>query len=628
MRIKRFIAPDIRSALRMVRDEQGAEAVILSNRTTADGIEIVAATDYDEALVQQALRTATGTESRAEAPQAAPGPEASPVVAAFEAASLAQRAESVSWSARAEAVAREPALAAATLAPERRAVFHIDERATAESRFDLPPRRTEDAVIPAPAVAVAVAPAIAAVVDADTAGNADAAPAPSRFEMMMAALTRQYVAAPTPAADSAQVEAEAAAVARQANVVSVAAAPTVEAPATPAEASAMAIASPAVTANTAPAPTTAIAATPTGEAPMPAAPSSIAIPAPVATPATAPAPAQWAIEPSDSAATDTHDPTTLDVAAPALQAVPATPSTDPAVAAMREELGLMRRMIERELGQLAGERLRGSASRALAMDLLLDYGCTQALAQAVAERIDANLDPARVPPVMLAALAQMLPVLRDEPIERGGIIALVGPTGAGKTTTAAKLAARFAARHRARDVALVTTDHHRTGAREQLQGFGRRLGITVCEAAGPESLADTLRQLSDYPLVLVDTAGYAGRDRALGSQLAWLRTTQGLRSLLVLPANGNPLDLADIARRYRGLRPEGAVLTKIDETGRLGAALSVLMENELRVAYTSHGQQVPTDLESGDASNLVLRLEKLRRAADNPLVNEDRHAIA
>ena len=69
MRIKRFIAPDIRSALRMVRDEQGAEAVILSNRTTADGIEIVAATDYDEALVQQALRTATGTESRAEAAQ-------------------------------------------------------------------------------------------------------------------------------------------------------------------------------------------------------------------------------------------------------------------------------------------------------------------------------------------------------------------------------------------------------------------------------------------------------------------------------------------------------------------------------------------------------------------------------
>ena len=96
----------------------------------------------------------------------------------------------------------------------------------------------------------------------------------------------------------------------------------------------------------------------------------------------------------------------------------------------------------------------------------------------------------------------------------------------------------------------------------------------------------------------------------------------------MLPANGNPLDLADIARRYRGLRPEGAVLTKIDETGRLGAALSVLLENELRVAYTSHGQQVPTDLETGDASNLVLRLEKLRRAADNPLVNEDRHAIA
>ncbi|GAB3748435.1 AAA family ATPase [Lysobacter olei] len=612
MRIKRFIAPDIRSALRMVRDEQGAEAVILSNRTTADGIEIVAATDYDEALVQQALRTA-GAESRAEAAPAASAAEASPQAAAFEPVLLAQRGESVSWSARAEAVAREPALAA-TAAPERRAVFHIDERPTAESRIDLAQARAEAAVIPSPIAEVA-APAHVPAVEPVAEDATDARPAPSRFEMMMAALTRQYVVAPTPAAEAAPIEAVAPP-AIEDRVTPASEAARIEAPSMAAAAATPARAPAAFT----PAAFVASTATATAAAEAPVAADATAT-------VTAP-PAQWAIEPIEAAPAETLDPTAGDATAPALAAVPTAPATDPTVVAMREELGLMRRMIERELGQLAGERLRGSASRALAMDLLLDYGCTQALAQAVAERIDPNLDPARVPPVMLAALAQMIPVLRDEPIERGGVIALVGPTGAGKTTTAAKLAARFAARHSTRDVALVTTDHHRTGAREQLQGFGRRLGITVCEAAGPEALADTLQQVADYPLVLVDTAGYAGRDRALGSQLAWLRTTQGLRSLLVLPANGNPLDLADIARRYRGLRPEGAVLTKIDETGRLGAALSVLLENELRVAYTCHGQQVPTDLESGDASNLVLRLEKLRRAADNPLVNEDRHAIA
>ncbi|TWI08012.1 flagellar biosynthesis protein FlhF [Aerolutibacter ruishenii] len=579
MRIKRFIAPDIRSALRMVRDEQGAEAVILSNRTTVDGIEIVAATDYDETLVQQALRTATSGEPATEgtaARPAAPAGEAA-AQATFEPAPAAFRArgESVSWSARAEAVAREPALASAERgqAATRRAVFQIDERPTLESRYELTQADQAQAMPLVPTATAAVATQEPPMAEAT--GSRESA-APSRFEMMMAALTHQYVAAPAPAAEPPPAQPSAAVTTSDFD---------------------------------------------TQIAPPTAADTAPAGPLAAGAPSTEPCVAS-SIEPACG------DPVPATDSAPALQTVPNAAIAEPAMAAMREELGLMRRMIERELGQMAGERLRGSASRALAMDLLLDYGCTQSLAQAVAERIDPDLDPARVPPVMLAALAQMLPVQRDEPLETGGIIALVGPTGAGKTTTTAKLAARFAARHRARDVALVTTDHHRTGAREQLQGFGRRLGITVCEAAGPESLSDTLQQLADYPLVLVDTAGYAGRDRALGSQLAWLRTTRNLRSLLVLPANGNPLDLADIVRRYRGLRPEAAVLTKIDETGRLGAALSVLLEHELRVAYTSHGQQVPTDLEPADASRLVLRLEKLRRAADNPLVNEDRHAIA
>src|SRR5690606_37230249 len=98
-----------------------------------------------------------------------------------------------------------------------------------------------------------------------------------------------------------------------------------------------------------------------------------------------------------------------------------------------------------------------------------------------------------------------------------------GPTGAGKTTTAAKLAARFAAPHRARDVALVTTDGQRAGALEQLQALGRWLGITVCEAQGPDGLQAALEQLQDYPLVLVDTTGRAPCDGAVFSQSLWLR---------------------------------------------------------------------------------------------------------
>jgi flagellar biosynthesis protein FlhF len=207
------------------------------------------------------------------------------------------------------------------------------------------------------------------------------------------------------------------------------------------------------------------------------------------------------------------------------------------------------------------------------------------------------------------------------------VIALIGPTGAGKTTTAAKLAARFAARHRARDVALVTTDAERVGAREQLHAHGRKLGVTVCEAHGPEALAKTLEHLADYPLVIVDTAGFGARDRALLGQLTWLRATRNVRSLLVLPANAHPHDMNEVVRRYRMATAEGVVLTKLDETGRLGAALSVVIRNGLSLAYTADGQQVATDLAQADPSNLVLLLEKLRRAADNPLATEDRHAV-
>nr|WP_309262451.1 AAA family ATPase [Lysobacter arvi] len=316
---------------------------------------------------------------------------------------------------------------------------------------------------------------------------------------------------------------------------------------------------------------------------------------------------------------------------------------DPAFIAMRDELATMRALIERELGQLTVERLRGSPARAAAFDMLVGYGCDENLAQTIAGRIDARLDPAQVREPMLEELARAISVARHEPIDDGGVIALVGPTGAGKTTTAAKLAARFAQRHRARDVALVTTDTERPGATEQLHILGRRLGVTVCEAAGPEALNDALDQLADYPLVLVDTAGHGLRDRALLGQILWLRAAKRVRSLLVLPANTNAHDLGEVVRRYRPASPEGVVLTKLDETGRLGAPLSVLVQQGLSLAYTTDGQGVPADIAAADAGRLVSTLEKVRRAADNPLGSlelsqlkprpvtlptEDRHAFA
>jgi flagellar biosynthesis protein FlhF len=578
----------MRTALRMVREEQGADAVILSNRPCEGGIEIVAATDYDEALVQQALRAAApGLE-----PVHAPVAHAAPVVQIAQARVATPVAP------------RTPVMETAEPASASRADAMIAALTGGLRNSNTRPRANERTVahIEPAAIEVPMAPPAPVVPEPVVVAQAPAPAAPvvSSAEDFRALLARL-------------VEAEA----RE---------PTLVLPA-----------SVATVVETAPAPQ---------PEPMPAPQPVAQEPAtrladvlrldrhaaqteakPAVQDAVAAAPVTPVVVDATPAANETPaEEPRIEVAAPAV--LTAVPTEDPTLVAMRAELAAMRAMMEKQMGELAIERLRGSPARAAVFDALLGYGCDDTLAQTIASRIDARMAPADARAAMLEEFARLISVQRAEPIDDGGVIALVGPTGAGKTTTAAKLAARFAARHRARDVALVTTDTERPGAREQLHSLGRKLGITVCEADGPEGINASLAQLADYPLVLVDTAGYAMRDRALLGQILWLRTARRVRSLLVLPANAHPQDLAEVARRYRPASPEGVVLTKTDETGRLGAALSLLVKQNLSLAYTTCGQQVPGDLDAADPTRLVQALEKLRRAADNPLATEDRHAVA
>ena len=632
MRIKRFIAPDMRTALRMVREEQGPDAVILSNRATADGIEVVAATDYDEALVAQALRAAApGLETivahaatpAASVVHAAPAAIASGDDGAFAsiAAHLAAAAAANAPAATSpRAVNATPAAAAASITASGTAASlptpprdSLAARARAVFRIGDGPTLTE--LAPVAAVAAAGIPApLALMPRVEQAANDVAAPAPTRLEAMMAAMGAHPAPAPiaaTTTAATAPMTAAATAAPMVAPAASIAPAPTCFAAAI-----AAATFEPDDWASI--------------DDDYHVALSAVAMPvAPVDEAAFAFATATATVDGDDDGR---FDPDARRAGpAPALHAVATAAGAeraDPSMLAMREELTSMRQLIERQMGQLSLERLRGSPARAAAYEALLGYGCEDVLAQAVAAKLDPRLPVAEIQAPMFAELARMLTIARSEPLDEGGVIALVGPTGAGKTTTAAKLAARFAARHRARDVALVTTDSERAGAHEQLHAHGRRLGITVCEASGPEGLTDALAQLADYPLVLVDTTGYAPRDRALFGQILWLRAARKVRSLLVLPANAHPHDLGEVIRRYRPAAPEGVVLTKLDETGRLGSALSVAVRHGLTLAYTTHGQQVPSDIDTADATRLAHTLEKLRRAADNPLATEDRHAFA
>ena len=738
MRIKRFTAPDMRTALRMVRDEQGPDAVILSNRPVEDGIEIVAATDYDESLAQQALRAALPSLPATPAPVASPSTPATvaavPVAKQPEADRLPPLRAAEGWGEVAkprsgemraglgpsgegeeqrEEKSRFGSLAALLTKPskskpawtaptadasqdiESKPIPRIGSARTDALRPDLertemkniePTRveleRDEPAVVTLsagaqPRAKIAESPirgrAVFAIGDgtpvqtapcmpkSETVVTASPLPPPdtSRFDAMMAALIPQgekFMAA-------ASLEAATQSATRESVTEPAEVAPTGSA--------AIGDAVLSLSANGA-----------EGEAPVVGSATSLASAVDAqeyrsladlwSDEALLPSPNGRGIEGEgrnqdrfDDRAAAGGSPSFLDlgnnhsvtphpnpspegrgaqtpaIVTPHLHAV--ADNRDPAFIAMRDELATMRALIERELGQLTVERLRGSPARAAAFDMLLRYGCDENLAQTIAGRIDARLEPAQIREPVLEELARAISVARHEPIDDGGVIALVGPTGAGKTTTAAKLAARFAQRHRARDVALVTTDTERPGATEQLHILGRRLGVTVCEAAGPEALNDALDQLADYPLVLVDTAGHGLRDRALLGQILWLRAAKRVRSLLVLPANTNAHDLGEVVRRYRPASPEGVVLTKLDETGRLGSPLSVLVQQGLSLAYTTDGQAVPADIAAADAHRLVSTLEKVRCAADNPLGSlelsqlkprpvtlptEDRHAFA
>ncbi|KAG0773403.1 hypothetical protein G6F22_014901 [Rhizopus arrhizus] len=230
-------------------------------------------------------------------------------------------------------------------------------------------------------------------------------------------------------------------------------------------------------------------------------------------PTAAVADVQPGIAASEPAAVDAND-----EASPAPVLAPAPMLTvvaqdDAEIRQLRHEVAGMRQVIEREMNRFTDERLRGCPVRATALDLMDEYGFDAGLARDVAMQIPLETEAHRGRGLMLGLISRKLPIAPVDPLEEGGVIALVGPTGAGKTTTIAKLASRFAEKHAPRDVALVTTDTTRIGAREQLYGYGRQLGIAVHEANSGTDLDQLLERLKDYKLVLIDTAGLGPRDR-------------------------------------------------------------------------------------------------------------------
>ena len=276
------------------------------------------------------------------------------------------------------------------------------------------------------------------------------------------------------------------------------------------------------------------------------------------------------------------------------------------------EIRALRRIVEQHLAGAAwGETARREPVKTEILRQMLDAGFSPRLAHELLSALPRELDARAALNWVKGAADRVLLSIDNESdiVDRGGVYALVGPTGVGKTTTTAKLAARCVLRHGASKVALVTTDGYRIGAYEQLRIYGRILGVSVHLVKDAAELRQTLLDLQHKHMVLIDTMGMSQRDKLVADQVAMFEGSS-VKRLLLLSATGRGDTLDDVVRAYYGPDVVGCILSKVDEAAGLAAALDVIMRHNLRLHYVSNGQRVPEDLHLPNRSYLLHRAFK------------------
>ncbi|MDP1527281.1 MAG: flagellar biosynthesis protein FlhF [Rhodocyclaceae bacterium] len=300
----------------------------------------------------------------------------------------------------------------------------------------------------------------------------------------------------------------------------------------------------------------------------------------------------------------------------------ATPDSNPQVQQLMSEMQSIKSMLERQLAGFAwNDMTRHAPTKAQLLGEMLESGFSGVLTRRLVEDMPEDLDLQAGRKWLASAVNRRLRTLTRENdlIERGGVFALVGPTGVGKTTTTAKLAARCVVRYGAEKLALLTTDGYRIGAHEQLRIYGRILGVPVHVVRDSEDLRRTLADLRGKHMVLIDTVGMSQRDRMVAEQAAMLMRAGDVRRLLLLNATSRGDTLDDVIRSYAGEDIAGCILTKVDETASLAPAVDAVVRHGLLMAYVANGQRVPEDL------HLPNRNYLLHRAFKQPSANSAHH---
>lgn len=295
----------------------------------------------------------------------------------------------------------------------------------------------------------------------------------------------------------------------------------------------------------------------------------------------------------------------------------AVPPSQAEVAMMMSEIRSMRDMLEGKISEMSW--LNTQQKTPYKSDVLremLATGLSASLSRQIIEKMpdsgnaQAGLD--WVKSIMVKNLSTISN--ENEILEQGGVYALVGPTGVGKTTTTAKLAARCVMRHGPSKLALITTDGYRIGGYEQLRIYGKILGVMVHSVKDEADLKIALAELKNKHTVLIDTVGVSQRDKMVTQQVAMLSGSgANVKRLLCLNATSTGETLTEVVRAYRGEGLSGCILTKLDEAATIGGALDIVIRQKLNLYYVASGQRVPEDLHIANKEYLVDRAFKLKR---------------
>lgn len=290
----------------------------------------------------------------------------------------------------------------------------------------------------------------------------------------------------------------------------------------------------------------------------------------------------------------------------------ATQTLEEKMRGMMMEMREMRSHFESQMNAMTWQHhVQHSPAKSKVLSTLLAAGFSASLSRQIAEKLPQHISVSSSTQWAKDIIHRNLQTLEDEDalLDRGGVYALVGPTGVGKTTTTAKLAARYVMKHGTQNLGLITTDSYRIGGYEQLRIYGKILGVMVHAVKDEEDLKIALNELKNKHMILVDTVGVSQRDQAVTEQLAMLNQADTpIQKLLCLNATSTGDTLTDVLRTYKKHSISGCIVTKLDEAAAIGNVLDVLIREQMRLFYTTSGQRVPEDIDLANKTALVERV--------------------